>query len=64
MNGYADSSMAFLKPIHFSWSSLRYPNAFDCEALEELRECEEEERRGKCAEEEGIVGLFEAKEGI
>jgi hypothetical protein len=56
--------MAFLKPIHFSRSSLRYPNAFECEAYEELRERKEEEGRGKYAEEDSIIGLFEAKKGI
>ncbi len=58
--------MAFLKLIHISRSSLRYPNAFECEAYGELRECKEEKRRAKYEEEESInvIGLFEAKEWI
>jgi len=56
--------MAILKPVEFSRGGLRYPDAMDREALDQLRECESEERKGKYAEENGIVGLLEPKEGI
>ena len=64
MDRYPQSPVATLEPVEFSWGGLRYADAMDCEALNQLRECESEERKGKCAEENSIVRLFETKEGI